>query len=181
MRIPLAPTPTSLTLENAKQKWLPTALNDGTPTFIRGLSGKSKINPIQTTGGVPYRILCQKRWLHPSFHTSGCQSTLWTRTTRNEPQSVSAWLLAFGFYHKGLLHTWYHQYLCKMGFSRNSSAALEKSEKSWSIKRLVTRLKKKTNSNLDDLMIIGIDFGTTYVYFLWSSHWRIYQALLIKI
>ena len=53
-----------------------------------------------------------------------------------------------------------------MGFTRKSSGHFEKSENSWSIKKLVTRLKKKKNSDLDDFMVIGIDFGTTYVYFL---------------
>lgn len=53
-----------------------------------------------------------------------------------------------------------------MGFSRKSSGTFEKSETSWSIKKLVTRLKKKKNSDLDDFMVIGIDFGTTYVYLL---------------
>lgn len=52
-----------------------------------------------------------------------------------------------------------------MGFSRKSTSTPEKSEKAWSIKKLVTRLKKKNNSDLDDFMVIGIDFGTTFVYF----------------
>ena len=46
-----------------------------------------------------------------------------------------------------------------MGFSRKSGGANEKSENSWSVNRLVTRLKKKKNSDLDDFMVIGIDFG----------------------
>ena len=49
-----------------------------------------------------------------------------------------------------------------MRFPRKSSGTLEKSDNSWSIKRLVERLKKKKNSDLDDFMVIGIDFGTTY-------------------
>ena len=53
-----------------------------------------------------------------------------------------------------------------MGYPRKSSGTFEKSENSWSLKKLITRLKKKRNSDLYDFMVIGTDFGTTYVYFL---------------
>lgn len=42
------------------------------------------------------------------------------------------------------------------------------SEHSWSIKRLVTRLRKK-KPDLDDFMVIGIDFGTTYSGAAWAT------------
>ena len=53
-----------------------------------------------------------------------------------------------------------------MGLSRESSDYLNISEDPLPVKKLGTRLKKKGNSDLDDFMVIGIDFGTTYVYFL---------------
>lgn len=46
--------------------------------------------------------------------------------------------------------------------SRKSTDANDKVNNLWSAKTLVSRLKKE-NSELDDFMVIGIDFGTTYV------------------
>ncbi|KAI0857724.1 actin-like ATPase domain-containing protein [Xylaria cubensis] len=43
------------------------------------------------------------------------------------------------------------------------------SESKWSLKRLVTRLKDKHKSALDDLLVIGIDFGTTYSGAAWAT------------
>ena len=48
-----------------------------------------------------------------------------------------------------------------MRFPRKSSGSMDKSEKSWST--LEHRLKKERNSDIDDFVVIGIDFGTTYV------------------
>lgn len=53
-----------------------------------------------------------------------------------------------------------------MVFRKKSSDGVDKVNSLWSIKGLVSRLKKK-NSELEELMVIGIDFGTTYVFFSW--------------
>lgn len=52
-----------------------------------------------------------------------------------------------------------------MVFSRKSTDANDKVNNFWSLKTLASRLKKKKNSKLDDFMVIGIDFGTTYVFY----------------
>lgn len=48
-----------------------------------------------------------------------------------------------------------------MVFSKKHCDAIDKVNSPWSVKGLASRLKKK-NSELDDFMVIGIDFGTTY-------------------
>lgn len=45
---------------------------------------------------------------------------------------------------------------------KNSSDAVGKVNDFWSMRGLVSRLKKK-NLEFDGAMVIGIDFGTTYV------------------
>lgn len=45
---------------------------------------------------------------------------------------------------------------------KKSSDAIGKMRDFWSMKRLISRLKK-SNSAIDSRMVIGIDFGTTYV------------------
>ncbi|KAJ8113599.1 hypothetical protein ONZ43_g5118 [Nemania bipapillata] len=44
-----------------------------------------------------------------------------------------------------------------------------KREKPWGLKAIVSRLKKKTDSELEDFMVIGIDFGTTYSGVAWAT------------
>ncbi|KAJ8119298.1 hypothetical protein ONZ43_g3722 [Nemania bipapillata] len=39
----------------------------------------------------------------------------------------------------------------------------------WSIKKLVSKLKDRHKSDLDDLLVIGIDFGTTYSGAAWAT------------
>ncbi|KAI2620987.1 actin-like ATPase domain-containing protein [Hypomontagnella submonticulosa] len=56
-----------------------------------------------------------------------------------------------------------------MVFSKKDSGFFDSSEKPWSIKSLVSRIKKKRNSDLDDFMVIGIDFGTTYSGVAWAT------------
>lgn len=48
---------------------------------------------------------------------------------------------------------------------KKSSAAVGRVDNFWSLKELVRRLKKKKNSELDDFIVIGIDFGTTYAFY----------------
>ncbi len=53
----------------------------------------------------------------------------------------------------------------KMGFpKKKSSDGVDKVKDFWNVKGLVSRLKKK-NSEVDGLMVIGIDFGTTYAFY----------------
>ncbi|KAF5593958.1 hsp70 family chaperone [Fusarium pseudoanthophilum] len=54
-------------------------------------------------------------------------------------------------------------------FRSKSQRNLNKDDSAWSLKNLVDRVRKKNNSNLDDLMIIGIDFGTTYSGAAWAT------------
>ncbi|EWG54156.1 hypothetical protein FVEG_17262 [Fusarium verticillioides 7600] len=54
-------------------------------------------------------------------------------------------------------------------FRSKSQRNLTKDDSTWSLKNLVDRVRKKNNSNLDDLMIIGIDFGTTYSGAAWAT------------
>ncbi|KAF7552713.1 hypothetical protein G7Z17_g4127 [Cylindrodendrum hubeiense] len=54
-------------------------------------------------------------------------------------------------------------------FSTKSQPDPTKGNSSWSLKNIVDRVKKKKNSDLDDLMIIGIDFGTTYSGAAWAT------------
>lgn len=50
----------------------------------------------------------------------------------------------------------------KMGFrKKKSSHGVDKVKDLWNVKGLVSRLKKN-NSEVEGLMVIGIDFGTTY-------------------
>ncbi|MDI1486536.1 MAG: hypothetical protein OHK93_005767 [Ramalina farinacea] len=51
---------------------------------------------------------------------------------------------------------------------RRPSIAIERSESSSSL-GLMTRLKIRSDSDLDDLMVIGIDFGTTYSGVAWAD------------
>ncbi|KAI1407357.1 actin-like ATPase domain-containing protein [Hypoxylon sp. FL1857] len=53
--------------------------------------------------------------------------------------------------------------------NKKKSSYLDSSEKPWSLKALVSRIKKKTNSDCDDFMVIGIDFGTTYSGVAWAT------------
>ncbi len=48
-----------------------------------------------------------------------------------------------------------------MGLSKKTSVSGGNSSNPWSVRGLVSRLKSKKNSDLGDLMVIGIDFGTT--------------------
>ena len=48
-----------------------------------------------------------------------------------------------------------------MVFSKKDSGGFDSSDKPWSLKTLVSRIKKKRNSDLVDFMVIGFDFGTT--------------------
>lgn len=50
----------------------------------------------------------------------------------------------------------------KMESRKKGSDAGAKANDYWSVKELVRWLK--TNSELDEIMVIGIDFGTTYVF-----------------
>ncbi|KAL6918247.1 hypothetical protein FSHL1_009674 [Fusarium sambucinum] len=54
-------------------------------------------------------------------------------------------------------------------FRSNSQRNLNKGNSAWSLRNVVDRVRKKKNSNLDDLMIIGIDFGTTYSGAAWAT------------
>ncbi|EXM13851.1 hypothetical protein FOTG_17709 [Fusarium oxysporum f. sp. vasinfectum 25433] len=54
-------------------------------------------------------------------------------------------------------------------FRSKSQRILTKGDSVWSLKNVVDRVRKKKNSNLDDLMIIGIDFGTTYSGAAWAT------------
>ncbi|KAM0346552.1 hypothetical protein ACHAO7_011748 [Fusarium culmorum] len=54
-------------------------------------------------------------------------------------------------------------------FRTKSERNLGKGESKWSLQNIVDRVRKKKNSNLDDLMIIGIDFGTTYSGAAWAT------------
>lgn len=49
-----------------------------------------------------------------------------------------------------------------MVFSKKTTDTTDKVNNPFSLKELVSGLKKKKNSELDDFMVIGIDFGTTY-------------------
>lgn len=49
----------------------------------------------------------------------------------------------------------------EMGLSKRTSDSGDKATNPWSVRGLVSRLKSKKNSDLGDLMVIGIDFGTT--------------------
>ncbi|KAL3474643.1 hypothetical protein BJX99DRAFT_231373 [Aspergillus californicus] len=52
------------------------------------------------------------------------------------------------------------------GFLRKTS---EVPNQRWSVKALVSKIKKSKNSNLDEFMVIGIDFGTTYSGAAWAT------------
>ncbi|OBS23303.1 hypothetical protein FPOA_03852 [Fusarium poae] len=54
-------------------------------------------------------------------------------------------------------------------FRSKSQNNLNKNNSVWSLKNVVDRVRKKTTSNLDDLLIIGIDFGTTYSGAAWAT------------
>lgn len=45
------------------------------------------------------------------------------------------------------------------GFLRKSSEIPDHNR--WSMKSMIGKLKKKKDTDLDDFMVIGIDFGTT--------------------
>lgn len=49
-----------------------------------------------------------------------------------------------------------------MVFSKKPADGIDKVNNLWSPRGLASRLKKNKNSELDDFMVIGIDFGTTY-------------------
>ncbi|KAI0139600.1 actin-like ATPase domain-containing protein [Hypoxylon sp. NC0597] len=53
--------------------------------------------------------------------------------------------------------------------NKRKSNNFDSSEKPWSLKALVSRIKKKTNSDCDDFMVVGIDFGTTYSGVAWAT------------
>ncbi|KAI1162283.1 actin-like ATPase domain-containing protein [Nemania serpens] len=54
----------------------------------------------------------------------------------------------------------------KAGFMRKTS---DTPNERWSMKGLMKRIKAKKQSNLDDILIIGIDFGTTYSGVAWAT------------
>jgi hypothetical protein len=56
----------------------------------------------------------------------------------------------------------------KMGRNKNRTSGIDKVKDFWNMKQLGSRLKKK-NAEVEGLLVIGIDFGTTYAfYYSWT-------------
>jgi hypothetical protein len=51
------------------------------------------------------------------------------------------------------------EYKDDAGYLRKSSETPE--HQRWSMKNLISKIKKKNDTDLEDFMVIGIDFGTT--------------------
>ncbi len=55
-----------------------------------------------------------------------------------------------------------------MGRNKNRTSGIDKVKDFWNMKQLGSRLKKK-NAEVEGLLVIGIDFGTTYAfYYSWT-------------
>ncbi|CAG9936358.1 unnamed protein product [Clonostachys rosea f. rosea IK726] len=59
------------------------------------------------------------------------------------------------------------EYKDDAGYLRKSSETPE--HQRWSMKNLISKIKKKNDTDLEDFMVIGIDFGTTYSGAAWAT------------
>lgn len=66
-----------------------------------------------------------------------------------------------------------------MAFQKKGSDAADRAHNPWLVKELASRLKNLKHSELDDFIVIGIDFGTTYDFFFMTQCQMLFRYFLM--